>query len=283
MLKNNKKIIVLYHNKCSDGFGAAWSAWKKFGDKASYSGVNHGDPLPKIIKGKIVYLLDFSYPMDKTHKLVKNAKRVISIDHHISAEKSTKAAHEYSYALNHSGAALAWKYFHPNKKIPKLISYIEDIDLWKRILPKTMELNLALRIFPLDFKIWSKIAYDWDQKKLREKYAMEGVAMLKYENDLVSRIIEDAEDVIINKQKASVVNAPVRLASQIGDALVKGRRHPIGIVWQKKNEKFLVSLRSRSSSDVSKIAVSYGGGGHRNAAAFRLPAKIKFPWKRIKK
>ncbi|OGF62664.1 hypothetical protein A2662_03975 [Candidatus Giovannonibacteria bacterium RIFCSPHIGHO2_01_FULL_45_33] len=277
-----KKIAVLYHKKCSDGFGAAWSAWKKFGNKALYLGVNHGESLPKIIKGKIVYLLDFSYPTDKTRELIKGAKKVISIDHHISAEKSIKMAHEYSYALNHSGAALAWKYFHPTKKIPVLISYVEDVDLWKIKLPKTMELNLVLRIFPLDFKIWSKIARDWEIKKLRKQYLMEGASMLKYENDLVSRIVEDAEEVILSKQKALAVNAPLRLASQIGSVLVKSGS-PIGIIWQRKKGKFLVSLRSRPSTDVSKIAVKYGGGGHRNAAAFRLAINIKFPWKVIKK
>ena len=31
-----KKIVVIYHDQCRDGFGAAYAAWKKFGDDASY-------------------------------------------------------------------------------------------------------------------------------------------------------------------------------------------------------------------------------------------------------
>lgn len=277
-----KKIVVLYHKGCSDGFGAAWSAWKKFGARAEYIGINHDDPFPADFKNKTVYMLDISYSEEKTKKLLRIAKYLVIIDHHISAERSVKMAHEYSYSLKHSGATLAWQYFHPKKKIPKLINYIEDVDLWRRKLPKTMELNTVLRIYPLDFKIWNKIARYWDSEKLRAHYSAEGAAMLKYESDLISRLVGDAEEVSFNKHKATAVNAPVRLASQIGDALVR-KGSPIGIIWQKKNDKFLVSLRSRSSVDVSKIAVKFGGGGHKQAAGFRLPIKIKFPWKIIKK
>ena len=31
-----KNIVIIYHTDCRDGFGAAWAAWKKFGDSATY-------------------------------------------------------------------------------------------------------------------------------------------------------------------------------------------------------------------------------------------------------
>ena len=30
-----KNIVVIYHADCRDGFGAAYAAWKKFGDRAT--------------------------------------------------------------------------------------------------------------------------------------------------------------------------------------------------------------------------------------------------------
>src|SRR3989344_1169898 len=42
VFKMNKKIAVLYHKGCTDGFGAAWAAWKKFGARAEYLGVERG-------------------------------------------------------------------------------------------------------------------------------------------------------------------------------------------------------------------------------------------------
>ena len=131
----NKKIAVLYHKGCTDGFGAAWAAWKKFGARAEYLGVERGQPSPKRLKGKDVYMLDFTYPLDITKKLLGVVKSLTIIDHHISVEKSTKLAHKYVYNLNHSGAGLAWNYFHPGKKVPLLLRYVEDVDIWRLKLP----------------------------------------------------------------------------------------------------------------------------------------------------
>jgi nanoRNase/pAp phosphatase (c-di-AMP/oligoRNAs hydrolase) len=46
------------------------------------------------------------------------------------------------------------------------------------------------------------------------------------------------------------------------------------LVWQLADDgEAKVSLRSQGSLDVAAIAVRYGGGGHRNAAGFRMPLK----------
>ena len=39
-----KSIVVIYHGRCRDGFAAAYAAWKKFGDKASYLPFLYTDP-----------------------------------------------------------------------------------------------------------------------------------------------------------------------------------------------------------------------------------------------
>src|SRR3989344_2855417 len=113
-MTKNKKIVVLYHSKCHDGFASAFAAWKRFGDKADYLGINHNDPIPKGLYGKDIYLLDFSYEVPDTKKLLEISHSLTCIDHHESVATSTKMAQHYSYAKNHSGAVLSWKYFHPN-------------------------------------------------------------------------------------------------------------------------------------------------------------------------
>ena len=37
-----KSIVVIYHAPCPDGFAAAYAAWRKFGDNASYLSAGHG-------------------------------------------------------------------------------------------------------------------------------------------------------------------------------------------------------------------------------------------------
>ena len=34
----NKKIVVITHKNCPDGFGSAWVAWTVFKNKAIYDG-----------------------------------------------------------------------------------------------------------------------------------------------------------------------------------------------------------------------------------------------------
>ena len=91
--KITKDIVVIYHGECSDGFSAAWVAWKKFGDNADYFGANHGEPIPDGLVDKEIYILDFSFPKEIMAEVVKNNKKVTVIDHHKSAEESVKMAH----------------------------------------------------------------------------------------------------------------------------------------------------------------------------------------------
>src|SRR3989344_7102484 len=134
-----KDIVVIYYKDCAGGFSAAWSTWRKFKNNAEYIGVVHYEPLPEGLKNKIIYTLDFAYEDDVTDALIKTNKQVTYMDHHISRETAIKRTHEYAYALDHSGAVLAWKYFHPKEPIPKLLYYIEDSDLWRFKLPHTRE------------------------------------------------------------------------------------------------------------------------------------------------
>src|SRR3989344_4839248 len=144
MKDGEKKIVVLYHAECPDGFGGAWAARKKFKSRALYLPVHHGAPYPKEIKNKEVYLVDFCYKPDMMRKMRKEAKRVVIIDHHKTSIPALSFADEHLFALNHSGSVLAWKYFHPGKSVPKLLLYVEDTDIWKFKLPKSEEILEAI-------------------------------------------------------------------------------------------------------------------------------------------
>ena len=48
---------VIYHANCTDGFGAAYSAWKLLGNRAEYHACTHGQRPPDV-KGKNVVVLD---------------------------------------------------------------------------------------------------------------------------------------------------------------------------------------------------------------------------------
>ena len=54
---SHKLIVVFYHAECTDGFTAAWAAWKKFGNRADYVPIFHITPPPLRLKNPQNYFL----------------------------------------------------------------------------------------------------------------------------------------------------------------------------------------------------------------------------------
>lgn len=76
---------VLYHKHCADGSGAAYAAWKRFGNAATYIPLNYHDSLPNIPDGSTVYILDYSRSPQELLALKERGCSVTLIDHHESA------------------------------------------------------------------------------------------------------------------------------------------------------------------------------------------------------
>lgn len=266
LMNDKKEIAVLYHADCPDGFGAAWAAWKKLGDSAAYIPVHHGNPPPDGLAGKEVYLLDFSYPEETFKALIARAKKVILIDHHKSAEPLVPLAAESLFDIEHSGAVLAWNYFHPGEDAPRLLKHVEDIDLWRFALSYTREISEALFLYDFDFAVWDKIVSDSGDDRAFQKYIDEGTVLLRKLEKVVAKIADRAEEIEFEGYRCLMVNATLN-ASHLGNILVK-KMPPIGIVWFRIGDRIAVSLRSDGSVDVSELAQRYGGGGHKAAAGF---------------
>ena len=276
-----KSIVVLYHADCPDGFGGAWAAWMKFGNRAEYLAVRHQTPPPEGLLGKEIYMIDFTYPLPIVRDLIRRNKRVTSIDHHETAKLATKATEHSSFALNHSGAALAWLYFHPKKKMPVLIKYVEDQDLFHFYLPDTRRVMSYEKTLPRDFLIWRRFSADLEKKSSKKRILEVGAALLQFENNIVGRVAEQSAELVrFAGHTIYAVNSP-SFDSRLGVLLYK-KRPPMAIVWSRREGWIKVSLRSDRSVDVSKIAKKYGGGGHIGSAAFRLPGNAKLPWKPLK-
>lgn len=281
--KLTKRIVVLYHNDCTDGFSAAWAAWKQLGNKADYIGVNPGVAPIAGLKNKDIYMLDMIYPPQYLKRLIETNKKVVAIDHHISNQKVFKLIQKGFFDINHSGAVLAWKYFHPKTKVPKLLKHVEDMDLWRFKIPKTKELVAYLDMVDFEFKKWNSVAKDIENKARINKYIKTGALLLRHEDMMIERIISNhAQLVSFFGHKTYTVNSPV-FNSQIANLLYK-KLPPIGIVWVQNNDgEIHVSLRSDGSVDVSKIAAKFkGGGGHKKSAGFTVENVLRLPWKKVK-
>ena len=261
--------FVIYHKDCTDGFGAAYSAWKSLGNKAEYYAATHGEPPPDV-KGRNVVILDFSFNNATTKQMIEDAANLMVIDHHKSAMVELHDISNTYFDMTHSGARLAWDFFHPGKEPPKFINYIEDRDLWKWELPYSKEFAAAFDMVPFEFEEFEKFEDDsvFDDAVKRGSY------ILAYSKTVIKKICDKAESRKFEGLSAMVVNAS-RWMSEIGSRLSPDCDFAIIWYYDHLSRNIKVSLRSfHETVDVSEIAKKFGGGGHKKAAGFTLDGEF---------
>ncbi len=279
------KPFVIYHDRCNDGFGAAWAARKRFGEgNVEFYPASHGQTPPDV-GARDVYLLDFSYKQDAMRRLVSLNRRVVVIDHHKTAEAELvgiaekmgipKGDDQFTlvYDVNKSGARLAYEYFFPGRSVPRIIDYVEDRDLWRWALPVSREINACIASHPHDFALWDHWATLPPAHEEFERMADEGAAILRYQRQCVDSQVKNAAEVELAGHKILAVNA-THLISEIAGKLAEGR--PFGACWFVRGDgKNVWSLRStKDGIDVSEVAKEFGGGGHKNAAGFEVQYEV---------
>ena len=278
--RSTKQIAVLYHADCADGFGAAWAAWKKLKDSAFYFAVPPNNrELPSKAMRADLFTLDYSFPLDAVSSIREQVNSLTVIDHHETNKEAAAAADNQSFDMAHSAAVLSWKFFHPTKSIPRLLRHIEDSDLWKFRLRHTHEIMESLLLYDMNFKTWDKLIRDFEQGK-EKKYIEEGTTLLHLRDRRIGRLIGFGEDMVFEGHKALMVNSPFYV-SEIGHSIVK-HGTPIALIWSRRGDKIMISLRSDGKSvNVAKLAEHYGGGGHAAAAGFTFKVKDFLKLKRI--
>ena len=207
------------------------------------------------------------------------------------------------FNLGKSGARLAWEYFQPDQTLPLILAHIEDQDLWRFALPGTREICRALRLLPFDFTRWDTLI-DTTPASTSPAYQQmlaQGAAINDYMQQEVdglassrlrmpARLRGDPVDAMqalrhgqavisdgtLNWLAVSgiAINANALFASELGNQLAE-QSGTFALIWQLASDgEVKASLRSKGNFDVAAIAARYGGGGHRNAAGFRLPVAL---------
>lgn len=263
--------IIIYHKNCNDGFGSALVAWIKFKNNAIYYPAHHNSDPPDVTNMN-VYICDFSYKKEVLEKMIQISKSLIVIDHHKTAEKELQAINNENkiFDMNHSGAVLTWKYFFPEKKIPLLLEYIEDRDLWNNKLKYSKECFFALCDLPKDFETWYQYL---DDERIPELFT-EGSIIYNHNKLLIKQISKSSyliEQVIDEKSyKIAYLNSII-LKSDLGNYLVseKYSESDFSVIYHYEgyDNKTIFSLRSTNEkTDVSNIAKLFNGGGHKCAS-----------------
>ena len=270
MIEPTSIDTVIYHADCSDGFGAAYAAWKLLGNRADYYACKHGKPPPDVTD-KVVAILDFSFDNATTKQMIEDAAGLIVIDHHKSAMVELHDISNTIFDMTKSGAILSWEFFHPGKESPKFIEYIQDRDIWKWELPYSREFAAAFEMDPFDFEEFEKFEDDsvFDDAVKRGSY------ILAYSKSVVKKVCEKASTRKYKGLDVLVVNS-CHWISEIGARL--STDCDFAMIWYYDHDDKIIKVSLRSfhdAVDVSELAKEFGGGGHRKAAGFQMPGDMR--------
>lgn len=272
-----ERTVICYHGNCPDGFGGAYSAWKKFGDTAEYRPLSYGKPVPEDLAGANVYFIDFCYPKEVMDRIAAAATSFTVLDHHLGTKEVVESFPHHVFDENRSGASIAWSYFHPNEPVPELLSYVEDGDLYRHVLPNAQAFLAYIYAQPFSFEGWDTLRAMLADPAKREQALATGLAYSEYRELLVRQCAGRAEPVMFEGYECWLTNATSSLASDVGHAIYE-EHPPIAIIAFVRADGIRVSLRGNGAVDLSAVARKYGGNGHPNAAGFSLPWGTPIPW-----
>lgn len=274
---SDKEIAVLYHGGCGDGFGAAYAAWKKFGDTAEYIPVQHGRPAPDHLEGKALYFVDFCYTRELMEPLVASAKSVTVLDHHLGNRDVVESMPEYVFDDARSGATIAWSYFHPGTAVPVLLQYVQDGDLYTHTLPDSRAMLAYMYAQPFHFEAWDELCAQLEDETTRTPLLEKGKIYAEHYAILIEQIAKKAVLVSFEGHECYVVTAASMFVSDVGNRLAL-EKPPLALLVNFHGDVLNVSMRSTAPFDVSMLARKYGGNGHPQASAFRLKWGDPLPW-----
>lgn len=298
------KPLCIYHGNCADGFTAAWVCNRYFRGEIDFHPGIYGQSPPDVATRNVI-LVDFTYKRPVLESLlrsgdVKQAMTILILDHHKTAaedlagiplpeghiqeggydpvfwRRKWEGAMEWPvrsvFDMNRSGAQVTWDFFFPGTPRPLLVDYTGDRDLWRFNLPLSREVNAFIFAHEYTFDNWDHLDRQLrDHMDVQRVADMGGAIEKKHHKDVAELVAVTRRTMRIGGRDMPVANIPYTLTSDAGNLMARQDQGVAACYWDTPKGR-VFSLRSTDDGpDVSEIAKSYGGGGHRNASGFQMP------------
>lgn len=282
--------ICIYHADCLDGFTAAWIVNKRW-PGVEFRPANYNGIVPdEGIGGKNILIVDFSFKPKVLEDMARKAASIVVLDHHKTAREDLSGMPqlvrpEYEtvmefldvhpiaveFDMDRSGARMTWDFCYPGKSPPQLVLAVEDHDLWRFKRKDTGFLTTYLRSLPMHFDDWTQVAdaYESNPGALLDK----AIAVQRYRDVCVEEFVRNASCRKFDGHRGVPVSFTTYsfTSTVCHELLKKFPQAPFSVGVIVSFDGVTCSLRSQDSRlDVSEVARTHGGGGHRNAAGFRL-------------
>jgi len=262
-----------YHSADLDGHCSGAIVRDRYSE-CQMVGIDYGDTFPWDSVGhEVVFMVDFSLPIQDMLRLKKNCALLVWIDHHKTAIDARNAAGASFCGIQSSGigaCALTWRHLHPDRPMPYGVQLLAEYDVWnhrdKNCLPFQYGMRAAQNTLP-GAPLWDLVfAGEIDDIILR------GDAVLAYErkqSEMYAKAF--AFETTLHGLRCVAMNRMLT-NSKAFDSVVDPQRHDAMLTFGFLKGVWKCSLYSvREDVDVSAVALKYGGGGHKAAAGFHCP------------
>jgi oligoribonuclease NrnB/cAMP/cGMP phosphodiesterase (DHH superfamily) len=290
---SDKVPVVIWHGGCLDGFTSAWIVWRACNGEAEFvAGEYDKEPPWDLIRGRNVAMVDFSYKRDVIEKMRETCRSILILDHHKTAQQDLepfitpydvvnpnwpllpdKGEIACFFDMARSGAGLCWDFFIPHTPRMRIVSWVEDRDLWKFEQLYTREICASLYSYDFDFITWEGFAYDLESEEGVWRHTQAGTAIMRAQAQERAQLIARGKTAMkLGGVWMPVINAPWMHASEIGSTVSSDPENATkccATYYDGPDGRFFSLRSAKDGPDVSIIASQYGGGGHKNAAGFK--------------
>ncbi len=267
-----KQIICIYHKDCVDGTTAAAVVLKKFQNAQAFPLAHNytEDEIESILSlsspDAHIYIVDCVLGLTEC---LTRGYQVTVIDHHISehtrvSEIATRyQSLIYMFDTAKSGASLTWSYLYPEVPQPTLITYVEDNDLWTQKLGiETEHVTHYLSLYRNDpYQVVALFEIEINT------LITQGTVLTTYAHTVISNLILlDPITVRIEEHEVLAYNI-TDYQSACGNVLSHQNGCAVAL-YTIIGSQVKCSFRSESAHEPSalSLAMSLGGGGHRNTS-----------------
>ena len=232
---------------------------------------------------EVLIIVDFSFKPPDMKKILKKTPYIIWLDHHLTSLK-----YKYDMELEgirsekYSGCELAWKYFFPDKKMPRAVEYIGDRDKWANLLEDSTRFVEGLKLHPhgpkdpiWDLLLGSDAGFDIEGREEMEvdKIVSDGRMCIKYRENFCRDYAKSfGFKTIFEGKKAYALGLLTLGMDAFGE---KAKEYELLLGFEFDGKQYTVGVFSETAG-VSEICEKYGGGGHAGAGGFickELPFK----------
>lgn len=269
-------MLCVYHSADHDGKGSA-AIVKYIYKDCELLGFNYDQEIPydEIAKHDEVIVCDISFPMEYMFKL-HHEKNLTWIDHHAS---SIAAYEEYlktdgglgikgSREVGTAAIELTWRYFFPEKEVPEGVKLLALNDLFdlrdKRVRPFEFAF-LSLGVNRPYEKVWRDLfENNIDIPLMVEK----GNAILSYIKNRDYRLVRGMAFEGTYQNLRFIAANMAQAGSDFFESLdnINNYHFMISFSLNKRNKWNLSFRTTKEDVDVSLIAATLGGGGHKKAS-----------------